>query len=201
MAQKYVVYVATPSEWPSPEVRRQLGQRLKLPAEKLDTLLRRLPAEVTKPVPEATARTVVGHFREAGLDASLRPAEVAPAAPPTVNTGPGIEQPEEPRSTYEDSPDARFQPRAQPEPEVDMGEPQEEAPRAPSSHSPRQQTTGEDDWAGEFQRAKGTGWEPEEELLPESALSTEKQTKAPSLGLLVALVAVLAVLAVLWFLL
>lgn len=202
MAQKYVVYVATPSEWPSPEVRHQLGQRLKLPEDKLESLLSRLPAEVTKPVPEATASTVAAHFREAGLDAAVHPADVAPAAPATVNTGPGIEQPEEPRPAeeYEAAPEAETGAREQ------TGAPAHEQPAeaptpASAGDSDRGHPTGEDDWAGEFQHTKGKGAEPEEELLPESALSTEKQTKAPSLGLLVALIAVLGVLAALWFLL
>lgn len=207
MAHKYVVYVATPGEWPPPEVRRQLGQRLKLPEEKLEVLLSRLPAEVTKPVPEATALAVAGHFRNAGLDAAVRPVDVAPAAPPTVNTGPGIEQPEEPRS-YEES-DATSPAGSEGPDQVDSQrrpatrEPTESATAAaaPAADSHRERATGEDDWAGEFRHTKGKGAEPEEELLPESALSTEKQTKAPSLALLIALVVVMTVLAALWLLL
>lgn len=81
MAEMYVVYVAAPRKEPTPEERRHLAEVLKLDSSKLEALLRRLPAKVTKPVPESTAITVARTFREAGLEASIQPpGPVAPSA-------------------------------------------------------------------------------------------------------------------------
>lgn len=87
MAEMYVVYVAAPQKEPTPEERRHLAEVLRLDSSKLDALLRRLPANVTKPVPETTAITVARTFREAGLDASIQPpAPGALASAPEVRT-------------------------------------------------------------------------------------------------------------------
>jgi hypothetical protein len=75
MTERYVVYVTAPDWEPTAEERARLANLLSLDIPKLDALLRRLPAEVTKPVPESTAVTVARRFREAGLDASIRSAE------------------------------------------------------------------------------------------------------------------------------
>jgi hypothetical protein len=174
MADMYVVYVAAPDQEPSAEERNKLAELLRLDTPKLDTLLRRLPAEVTKPVPENTAVTVARRFREAGLDASIRWSEA---------------------SVHSTSPASAT------DPEVDAELPAVGDQAAGRSHEDAR-TGDENIWKTQFGgRERVFDTNEEHELFPRSAFGAGQGTKAPSKPLVVALIAVLAVLAALWFLL
>jgi hypothetical protein len=174
MADMYVVYVAAPDQEPSTEERDRLAKLLRLDTPKLDTLLRRLPAEVTKPVPENTAVTVARRFREAGLDASIRWSEAsvhstspASASDPELDTELPAAKDQATRRTHEDS------------------------------------AAGDENiWKTQFGgRERVFDTNEEHELFPRSAFGAAQGTKAPSKPLVVALITVLVVLAALWFLL
>lgn len=174
MADMYVVYVDAPEMEPSTEDRHRLAKLLRLDSPKLDSLLGRLPAEVTKPVPESTAATVARRFREAGLDASIRPSE------PVARRNAAPEEPTEPK----------------PEPSGPVDEIAGYSPPSDSSRSEQDEI-----WKTQFgggQRSKAAS---EDELFPPSAFDHAQGPKAPSKPLVIALVVVLAVLAVLWVLL
>ena len=177
MAEQYVVFVAAPSEEPTAETRQRLSELLGLDPQKLDALLRRLPAEVTKPIPESTAVVVARRFREAGLQASIRvpgTLDAATAAPPPV--GPSL--------TADET-------TAGPAPATDSSEPQEQP----------------NIWKTQFGASRVTVQEvededeEEEDLFPPSSFEPPNGPKAPSRGLLVALLVVVALLVLLWFLL
>lgn len=187
MAEQYVVYVAAPGEEPSAETRQRLAEVLGLDLHKLDSLLRRLPAEVTKPIPEATAVTVARRFREAGLQASIRAPgslDAATAAPPPVGRS----------LTYDEQ-------RAGPS-------------EAPLDHDRGDLASGVESadqvniWKTQFGASQPQepveeedGREDEEdELFPPSSFAPPAGPKAPSKGLLIALLLVIVVLVVLWYL-
>jgi hypothetical protein len=175
MADMYVVYVAAPDQEPSAEERNRLAELLRLDTLKLDTLLRRLPAEVTKPVPENTAVTVARRFREAGLDASIRWSEA---------------------SVHSTSP------ASAPDPELDAELPAVEDDRAPGRSRDDAPTGDENIWKTQFgARERVFDTNEEHELFPRSAFAPVEGARAPSKPLVVALVTVLAVLAALWILL
>ena len=186
MAEQYVVYVAAPGEEPSAEMRQRLAELLGLDMRKLESLLRRLPAEVTKPIPEATAVTVARRFREAGLQASIRAPgslDAATAAPPAVGRP----------MSYDEQ---RAGPSENPL-EHDRGDLGSGAQSADQVNIWKTQF-------GASQRAEPVEEEvsedEEDELFPPSSFSPPAGPKAPSRGLLVALLLVVVVLVVLWYL-
>ncbi|HEX7002658.1 MAG TPA: hypothetical protein VF168_00515 [Trueperaceae bacterium] len=177
MAEQYVVYVAAPTQEPDAETRQRLSELLGLDPHKLDSLLRRLPAEVTKPIPESTAVAVARRFREAGLQASIRvpgTLDAATAAPPPV--GPPLRAEETtagpaPEKGAEDTPS--------------IWKTQFGASRPPEAEGVSDEDEDEED----------------EDLFPRSSFEPPNGPKAPSRRLLIALLLVLVVLAALWYLL
>lgn len=172
MAEQYVVYVAAPDEEPTFETRERLSELLGLDPLKLDSLLRRLPAEVTKPIPEPTAVAVARRFREAGLQASIRvpgTLDAATAAPPPIG---------EPLTADETT--------AGPPAAESVDQPNIWKTQFGASRPMEAEEIADD--------------EEDEDLFPRSAFDPPNGPKAPSRGLLVALLLVVAILALLWYL-
>ena len=185
MAEQYIVYVAAPTEEPGPETRERLSELLGLDLHKLDLLLRRLPGEVTRPIPEATAVTVARRFREAGLQASIRAPgtlDAGTAAPPPVGAPLSVDEttagPAEPTIRHDRN-------------DIASGRGTRDEPNI---------------WKTQFGAKERV--EPEEieddeqgeDLFPKSSFAPPDGPKAPSRGLLFALLLVVLVLVVLWFL-
>lgn len=173
MAENYIVYVAALDQPPSPEARERLRESLGLDESKLDALLRRLPGQVTKAVPESTALSVARRFRDAGLQASIQPP--ADSGQNSVDTPPASTSPTGPAAGGVGTERAEKDYRAD-----DTHEKGELTPRV---------TTGTD-----------VEDEAEDQLFPPSAFSKPEGPKAPSKPLLFALLAVLVLLAIMWLL-
>lgn len=175
MADKYVVYVAAPEEPPSSDARLHLAELLGLDLPKLDALLRRLPGEVTKPVPETTAITVARRFREAGLEASIQR---------QPGDSPPVEREEQPASR-------------EAAPRTPLA-----APRTPVSE-PRDDDDdwGREFGPTDSRRRDKEDSDEEDGLFPPSAFTPPKGAKAPSRPLVIALLVVLAIFVALWLLL
>ncbi len=73
MAREYVVYVAAPLASETADVAERLGTVLGLDERKVQSLLRRLPDVITKPITRSEAEAVVERFGRAGLVARVRP--------------------------------------------------------------------------------------------------------------------------------
>ena len=71
MAEKFVVYVSAPPEGVEAAGNR-LAELLKLDPAKVQGLVRRLPAVVTRPVSEREARVAAERFQQAGFGAEIR---------------------------------------------------------------------------------------------------------------------------------
>ncbi len=78
----YVVVVLSPLPEDLTGIKGFVAQRFKIPEDRAEMLLRRVPGPVTKPVSEAQARTVAAILAEAGLEVELREGSVdGPAVP------------------------------------------------------------------------------------------------------------------------
>lgn len=110
----YVVVVTSPLPDDRAAITSFVAQRFKIPVDRAAQLLQRVPGPVTKPVPEAQARTVAAILAEAGLDVELREGSVeGPAVPFAAPAPPAPEaEPEAaPRTTA--ASEAAFDPRAE----------------------------------------------------------------------------------------
>ncbi|MEX2536915.1 MAG: hypothetical protein WD273_15065 [Trueperaceae bacterium] len=188
MADEYVVYVESPQGEPSAEARGRLAELLGLDIPKLDALLRRLPAAVTKPVPEGTAVAVARRFREAGMEASLRAHDADELA------ADGATKPLSQSDGYNEATPI-------PEPSGSYGPGYGAAYGASEDAAGAADDEPSESWKTQFGTRETVEDEEEaDELFPPAAFAQPQGPKAPSRPLLIAFLVVLAVLAALWFL-
>lgn len=98
MAEKFVVYVSAPPEGVEAAGNR-LAELLKLDPAKVQGLVRRLPAVVTRPVSEREARVAAERFQQAGFGAEIRTESGVPVGADPARVAEPDEEPEAPSPT------------------------------------------------------------------------------------------------------